>query len=167
MSRVSFAVVLAGAIFAASTFFLLKTGTPDDVGDGAAPDAAAVRDLPPRPDSPSSRDTSNPAPMAPEPPSALSTKSSRSGRAGTFVNELKTRSAAVEQELTKRGEHELRVRVVAAATQMINAIDAGNDAQARDAAREIAAVNALLASLKIREMAPPHRVDEKTGQVVW
>jgi hypothetical protein len=70
VTRVGLVVVLLGAIFAGSAFFLLKTNAPDDIGDGATPDAAAVRDLPPRADSPSSRDTSEPPPPAPEPPSA-------------------------------------------------------------------------------------------------
>jgi hypothetical protein len=72
VNRVGFALVLAAAIFAVSAFFVLKTSAPDDPGDGATPDAASIRGLPPRPDSPSSRDTSAPAPRAPEPPPAPS-----------------------------------------------------------------------------------------------
>jgi hypothetical protein len=68
VNRVGFAVGLAAAIFAAVSFFLLKASAPDDVGDGAAPESAAVRALPPQPDSPSARDTNTPAPRAPEPP---------------------------------------------------------------------------------------------------
>ena len=68
VNRVSLIVVLLGVLFAGSAFFILKTSAPDDLGDGGAPDGAAIRALPPRPDSPSSRDTSEPAPPAPEPP---------------------------------------------------------------------------------------------------
>ena len=74
VNRVGLVVVLLGALFAGSAFFLLKTRTPDDRGDGGTPDAAAIRALPPRPDSPSSRDTSEPAPPAPEPPPAPTSK---------------------------------------------------------------------------------------------
>lgn len=74
VNRVGLVVVLVGAMFAGSAFFLLKTRTPDDVGDGAGPDAAAVRDLPPRPDSSATRDTSEPPPPVPEPPSPPTTR---------------------------------------------------------------------------------------------
>jgi hypothetical protein len=70
VNRVGLAVVLAGALFAGSAFFLLKTSAPDDVGDSNAPNAAGVRDLPPRPDSPTSRGDDKPPPAAPEPPAA-------------------------------------------------------------------------------------------------
>ena len=68
MNRVGLAVVLLAAIFGGSAFFLLKTRTPDDLGDGVTPDSVAVRELPPRPDSPASGDTDEPAPRAPGPP---------------------------------------------------------------------------------------------------
>jgi hypothetical protein len=61
-------VVLLGAIFAGSAFFVLVTRTPDDPGD--APDEAVVRDLPPRPVTPSSRAPDEPPPTAPKPPPA-------------------------------------------------------------------------------------------------
>jgi hypothetical protein len=71
VSRAGFTAVLAAAIFAISAFLVLKTSTPDDPGDGMTPDAAAVRELPPRPDAPrSGTSTSEPAPPAPAPPSA-------------------------------------------------------------------------------------------------
>ena len=68
VNRVALIAVLAGAIFAASAFFLLLTGEPDDVGDGATPDAAAVAGLPPK--MPESRDTTGPPPAPPSPPPA-------------------------------------------------------------------------------------------------
>ncbi|HUE88222.1 MAG TPA: PEGA domain-containing protein [Vicinamibacterales bacterium] len=68
MNRAAFVAVLAAAIFAASVFFVLTTRAPDDVGDGAAPDPAAVANLPARPDT--ARDTSGPAPEPPAPPPA-------------------------------------------------------------------------------------------------
>lgn len=70
MTRVGLVVVLLGALFAGSAFFILATRTPDDLGDGATPDEAVVRDLPPRPDTPSSRAPDGPPPTAPEPPLA-------------------------------------------------------------------------------------------------
>lgn len=68
MNRVGLIAVLAAAIFSASAFFLLLTREPDDVGDGATPDAAAVADLPPT--TPESRDTTGPPPAPPSAPSA-------------------------------------------------------------------------------------------------
>lgn len=70
MTRVGLVVVLLGAIFAGSAFFILATRTPDDLDDGATPDEALVRDLPPRPDTPASRPPDEPPPPAPEPPPA-------------------------------------------------------------------------------------------------
>lgn len=69
VNRVGLVVIFLGAIFAGSAFYFLKMSAPDDLGDGSAPDTAAVRELPPKPDTPS-RDTSAPAPLAPEPPAA-------------------------------------------------------------------------------------------------
>jgi hypothetical protein len=68
VNRVGLVVVLLGILFAGSAFFLLATRTPDDPGDGARPNSAAVRELPPRPDTASSRDTSEPPPRAPDAP---------------------------------------------------------------------------------------------------
>jgi hypothetical protein len=67
VNRVGLAVVLAAVIFAGSAFFVIKTRTPYDVGDGGTP-AAAARPVVPRPDSSASRDTSTPAPKPPAPP---------------------------------------------------------------------------------------------------
>jgi hypothetical protein len=69
VNRAGLVVVLLGAIFAGSVFFVLTTRTPDDPGDGATPDAAAVPDRPPRAET-SSPEATGPAPAAPEPPAA-------------------------------------------------------------------------------------------------
>jgi hypothetical protein len=74
VSRVSLVVVLVGAMFAASAFFLLKTRVPDDRGDGNRPNPPAVRELPPRPDAPSSREPNAAAPRPPDPPAPPSSK---------------------------------------------------------------------------------------------
>ena len=68
MNRVAFIAVLAAAIFSASVFFVLVTREPDDVGDGARPDRAAIADLPPKPSA--DRDTTGPPPVAPSAPAA-------------------------------------------------------------------------------------------------
>ena len=70
MSRVALVAVLAGVIFSVSAFFLLVTREPDDLGDGATPDAAAIADLPPKP--PADRDRTGPPPEPPGAPAAPS-----------------------------------------------------------------------------------------------
>ena len=97
VTRVGFVVVLFAAIFAGSVFFLLKTRTSDDLGDGATPDAAAVRDLPPRPEASGSRDTSEPPPRAPAPPPSPAPAPERRGAvAGRPGADAPKRSAAAE-----------------------------------------------------------------------
>jgi hypothetical protein len=71
VNRVALIAVLAAAIFSASVFWILVTREPDDVGDGATPDPAAIAELPPTPSM--ERDRTGPppeAPVAPAPPSA-------------------------------------------------------------------------------------------------
>lgn len=65
MNRVALIAVLAAAIFSVTVFFVLNTREPDDVGDGATPDTAAIAELPPKPVAGDDR-TGPP----PEPPSA-------------------------------------------------------------------------------------------------
>jgi hypothetical protein len=68
VNRAAFIAAAAAIVFAAAALFVLTTRAPDDAGEGRRPDAAAVSDLPPRPDAPSPREASEPPPRAPEPP---------------------------------------------------------------------------------------------------
>ena len=90
-------------MFAASAFYFLKMQEPDDLGDGDAPDAVAVRELPPRPDSPASRDTSEPAPRAPEapppPPSRKSTPRASATPASTAPGDRATATLRIVSDV--------------------------------------------------------------------
>jgi hypothetical protein len=68
VNRVALVAVLAAIVFSTSVFFLLLTREPDDVGDGARPDLAAIAELPPTPTP--ERTTTGPPPAPPPAPAA-------------------------------------------------------------------------------------------------
>ena len=93
---------------------------------------------------------------------------SRSGTPpASVIERIRTESASIEQELAKRGEHELQVRVGAATTQLVQALDAGDQTRVGNVMSEIRAINAQLSSLNIKPMASSLKVDPGSGRVTW
>jgi hypothetical protein len=68
VNRVVLIAVLAAVLFSGSVLFVLVTREPNDVGDGARPDPAAIAELPPNP--PPDRDTAGPPAEPPPAPAA-------------------------------------------------------------------------------------------------
>ncbi len=97
----------------------------------------------------------------------LMTRASSRRAPASVIEQVRSESAAVEQELAKRGEYELQVRVVAATTELVHALEANDHVRAGNLSDEIKRINALLASLKIHPIASQLKVDPHTGRVTW